>query len=429
MIPSVILRALKFCSISALFLWGYLAFRELVDFTQLPVGSDKRDGSLLIGSLVEQMRPILSELTHQKFFRYFRVDVSTGCPFWGNEAKCTTKEFCKLNCSCPPEKLPSTWVAEDLRTRERQAFSGIQFSDMMKPLNHLGDKWSFDKVTENSIYVDLLGDREEYTGYQGQKIWRALYDDHCVRVHEECGGSDFMSKMVSGMHASVSSHLSEYFIEFNRFGQDKIVYPNDELYFAKVGRHPDRIKNLVFAVDILLRAVVRYVDLIQEFNIDTGEFNSDMKAKQLIQKLTGLLNHQKDKPFEESTVFGGTATPDAQRDAYLRHFTNMTRVMDCVDCMKCKAYGKMQILGLGVALRILLKKENSSLSRNELVALINTLNKWTESVQIIDRMRMRLFHRILAKSVHAAVAATLVFILADLLLRKRMVDEEKPKKD
>lgn len=57
--------------------------------------------------------------------------------------------------------------------------------------------------------------------------------------------------------------------------------------------------------------------------------------------------------------------------------------MDCVDCVKCKVYGKMQVLGLGVALRSFLKEEITMLSRNELVAFINTLNKWTEALEIL----------------------------------------------
>lgn len=429
MLPTALLKSLKFASLAFLFVWGYLSVREFLDFTQLPLGVNKADGSVRIGTLVEQLRPVLSELSQQKFFRYFRVDVSTRCPFWGNEGLCTRKEQCKLNCNCPPENLPTSWVAEDMRIRENQAFSTIQFQDMMKPAKQPADRWVFDAVTESSIYVDLLGDREEYTGYQGQKIWNELYQNDCLRSAGDCAGSDFMYRMVSGMHASVSSHLSEYYIEFGRFGRDKIVYANDALYFQKVGRHADRLRNLVFAVQTMLRVVVRYVDVIGGFKIDTGDFNADMKTKQLLQRLIGILSHQKDLPFDDRAVFGAQGNQEQMRSAYLRHFTNMTRLMDCVDCMKCKAYGKMQILGLSSGLKILLRKDDTTLTRNELVALINTLNKWTESLQIIDRMRQRLLNRIIANSVHMLVGSMAVFIAAELLLRKKLLSAPKQKAD
>lgn len=48
--------------------------------------------------------------------------------------------------------------------------------------------------------------------------------------------------------------------------------------------------------------------------------------------------------------------------------------MDCVDCEKCKVYGKMQITGLGTALNILFSfKEQGvipQIHRNELIVYI-----------------------------------------------------------
>jgi ERO1-like protein alpha len=60
--------------------------------------------------------------------------------------------------------------------------------------------------------------------------------------------------------------------------------------------------------------------------------------------------------------------------------------MDCVTCEKCKVWGKLQILGLGTAIKILLTPEkelNESagfLNRQEVIALINTLHQLTKSV-------------------------------------------------
>lgn len=46
--------------------------------------------------------------------------------------------------------------------------------------------------------------------------------------------------------------------------------------------------------------------------------------------------------------------------------------MDCVECEKCKVYGKLQTYGIGTALKILFSdklegKESISLQRNELI--------------------------------------------------------------
>jgi ERO1-like protein alpha len=77
--------------------------------------------------------------------------------------------------------------------------------------------------------------------------------------------------------------------------------------------------------------------------------------------------------------------------------------MDCVTCEKCRydlykiydfviyiflfrLWGKLQILGLGTAIKILLTNEQNLaqervLSRQELVALINTLHQFSKSVE------------------------------------------------
>ena len=51
--------------------------------------------------------------------------------------------------------------------------------------------------------------------------------------------------------------------------------------------------------------------------------------------------------------------------------------MDCVSCEKCRLWGKLQVLGLGTALKILLMEGDvlgyGVLQRNEVVALVNTL--------------------------------------------------------
>ena len=76
--------------------------------------------------------------------------------------------------------------------------------------------------------------------------------------------------------------------------------------------------------------------------------------------------------------------------------------MDCVGCEKCRLWGKVQVTGLGTALKILFsykskdfeyinlilddlqptRSANYKLTRPELVSLINTFNRVAESVHV-----------------------------------------------
>ena len=371
--------------------------------------------------LLPEMRQILEDLSRQNFFRYFRVDTSRECPFQVSDALCTSKVNCQLTCECPLDKLPKNWLQEDLKQKENLAFSPIKMYDVMKPHYNGIDPWSFDLVNENTIYVDLLTDKEQFTGYQGQKIWNMIYEENCMSLSRSCGGDNFLFKVISGMHTSVSSHLSEYFIDFKR--PDDNARPNELMYHQKVGAFPDRLGNLAFAVQTLVRAYVRYIDLVDKFAVDTGDFGEDMKTKQLLQKLSDLLSHVKDVAFRQEGIFGQKVAIAVQKKAYLQYFRNITQIMDCVDCVKCKVYGKMQILGIGVALRIMLKESGVALTRNELVAFINTMNKWTESLEIVERMKSRLWTKTILFSVGVSAMFAVLYFLASWFLGKFLAVE------
>lgn len=61
------------------------------------------------------------------------------------------------------------------------------------------------------------------------------------------------------------------------------------------------------------------------------------------------------------------------RKQFQAHFYNISKIMDCVECEKCKVYGKMQIAGVGTALKILFhSKDNGKippLRRNEFIVI------------------------------------------------------------
>ena len=64
-------------------------------------------------------------------------------------------------------------------------------------------------------------------------------------------------------------------------------------------------------------------------------------------------------------------------------FKNITRIMDCVGCSKCRLWGKLQVHGIGTALKVLFsRKKNTSftLKRREIVALFNVLGRWVTRV-------------------------------------------------
>ena len=90
-------------------------------------------------------------------------------------------------------------------------------------------------------------------------------------------------------------------------------------------------------------------------------------------------------PVDEKGLFQGS-DGGRLREELRGHFGNISAVMDCVGCEKCKLWGKLQMLGLGTALKVLFPPHPLGsaarlvLSRNEVIALVNLLHRLSESL-------------------------------------------------
>ena len=74
---------------------------------------------------------------------------------------------------------------------------------------------------------------------------------------------------------------------------------------------------------------------------------------------------------------------------------DLLRIMDCVQCNVCRLHGKVGTLGIATALSVLLGAEgrggdSSRLHRVEVAALISTLGKFANAVQIVEDFEARL---------------------------------------
>jgi len=127
-------------------------------------------------------------------------------------------------------------------------------------------------------------------------IWRAIYEENCFKppvdrpqhqldsghgmalpslplgcaswvmqlVAGLCFEERVFYRLISGLHASVSVHIAEFW-EQDTSGLWK---HNSEEFWRRVGNHPDRIRNLLFTYLFLLRAAYRFLySLISPFEI------------------------------------------------------------------------------------------------------------------------------------------------------------------
>ncbi|KAG5301011.1 oxidoreductin [Histoplasma ohiense] len=290
-------------------------------------------------------------------------------------------------------------------------------------------------ATAKGDYVSLLDNPERFTGYGGEgarHVWDAIYRENCflkplptsqqksplkfplgnlqaakdfkkvVDKHErdqvvmaasrnegyplddECVEKRVFHRIISGMHASISTHLCwDYFNQ--KTGQ---WLPNVQCYKERLHDHPERISNLYFNFAVLVRAVSKIQKHLQSYSFCTSDPPQDIDTRQKVFSLVDTISSQP-KIFDETIMFRDEAANGLKED-FRNRFRNVSRLMDCIGCDKCRLWGKLQTAGYGAALKILFEfdetknGENPPLRRTELVALINTLGRVSHSITAVQ---------------------------------------------
>ncbi|PVI03688.1 endoplasmic oxidoreductin [Periconia macrospinosa] len=318
-----------------------------------------------------------------------------------------------------------------------------------------------ESATAKGDYVSLVDNPERFTGYSGvgsQQVWEAIYRENCfnkppkgvssnaespfggsspfsgfkseqqleaanqlrnvmkhqgfqqnvksaiasgnaparldpVEFDDTCIEKRVFHRVISGMHASISTHLC-----YDYLNQTTGTWgPNLSCYEARLHNYPDRISNLYFNYALIMRAVGKIKQHIKDYSFCSEDPEQDARTKNSVLRLASALP---DGPevFDETVMF---REPDtiALKEDFRNRFRNVSRIMDCVGCDKCRLWGKIQTNGYGTALKVLFEfDENDSskdppLRRTELVALINTMHRLSHSLRALKEFRRMIEER------------------------------------
>lgn len=168
------------------------------------------------------------------------------------------------------------------------------------------------------------------------------------------------------MHASISIHICADYLD-QTTGE---WAPNLDCFISRVATHPERLSNVYFNAVLLLRAVSRAAPYFRAYDIaiaQRGRENectrSQRQADARTRKaLDGVLTlaERVASGFNEEQFFNGPEAPMLM-EQFKGHFRNVSQIMDCVGCDKCRLWGKMQVSGFGTALKILFALDDKDL--------------------------------------------------------------------
>ncbi|XP_063695477.1 ero1-like protein [Culicoides brevitarsis] len=412
--------------------------------------------------------PRLQSLLTKDFFRYYKVNLKRKCPFWPDEHKCAMK-FCHVQ-SCDQKQIPEGLKGETAPvykyTLEAQE-GGSCNEDLDIELGFLNtsidatakaahQRWTehdenrdnfciLDDDEDDAEYVDLLLNPERYTGYKGEsahKIWRSIYLENCFMPYKPRKTSNvlipFMEmaagngvcleqrafyRMVSGLHSSINIHLCRNYLLSEK--RDALGFggsaqgewgPNiDEFERRFSPQTTDNegsywLRNLYFAYLVELRALEKITPYLEKEYYYTGYSSEDEEVKNAIMD---LLNVIKSFPshFNEAVMFSnGNDSAMKLKQEFREKFMNISRIMDCVGCDKCRLWGKLQTQGMGTALKILFSgnfdepidtttkpplipahdNKKFKLKRTEIVSLFNAFGRLSTSIYSLEAFREHL---------------------------------------
>jgi len=350
----------------------------------------------------QRLYPLLSQIVRQNYFRFFPVNLKKKCQFWPNHGQCSLRT-CAIK-SCPVEKLPEN-LRETFNSNKLSRTETNKKTEQCPPTNddnstlglvdknlsaeHLQtiENWmKFDDLQSENFcelddetstdveYIDLLLNVERYTGYTGesaQRIWSAIYNENCFFLPESKNYYDLRQKrlnankmclegrtfyrLISGLHSSISIHLcSQYFfptIGGGYSGSDGRWAANLDEFERRFdpattgGEGPTWLRNLYFIYLIELRAIYKARDYLQSQTYFTGNETDDLHTKNLLtehllKEIEPFSNY-----FNENDLFKNGN--EQIKVEFKEHFRNISRIMDCVGCDKCKLWGKLQVQALG----------------------------------------------------------------------------------
>jgi len=103
--------------------------------------------------------------------------------------------------------------------------------------------------------------------------------------------------------------------------------------------------------------------ILQKSTYKSGvDEKADTQTKKSMEELLKVLDSQTcQKAFQEKDLFTmdqEERTRDELLSEMQQKFFNITRVMDCVACDRCRMNGKVQVRGLSIVLKTLFMPEN-----------------------------------------------------------------------
>ena len=332
------------------------------------------------------LAPLFEQLRALPYFRLYSCDMLASCEYIPQELfECYT-ESCEIY-PVDDEEVPPDVKQSDFQDHEFEL-----------------DGWArWDMPSDD--YYDTEQFPEDFTGYDGSEVWRFIHNrigfhDGAVGVDEydaDDWKADF-NKAVSGLHSMVSAQVIQGMrnkIESGEGLDPSSAWTDPSAEFERrlgpQGETPEAVENMYFSMMLLLSGVRAARERLLA-DCESGKIGDT----QSVEILRSILTHPLlDDPSIEaaSRRLKDHAVKDENSLWEARMRTrDLMRIMNCVQCNKCRFHGKICTLGLSTALQLLVGHRGTGgdvtkVHRVELAALVTTMGKFSSGLDLCLEMQ------------------------------------------
>ena len=172
------------------------------------------------------------------------------------------------------------------------------------------------------------------------------------------------------------------------------TYLNVEMLSTRLLNMKDRVDNFFFLYSLMLKAINKGKNFLLNYDYFSGNETEDKITLNLINELfnenSNNLNILENSFNETSLEFENFMHSQKISNLIIR-FRNISSLIDCVSCSKCRMHAKLEIFGIATMFKIMFANNNELkeiVKRNELVSFLNLfakLSKTISNMEYVDR--------------------------------------------
>ena len=185
----------------------------------------------------------------------------------------------------------------------------------------------------------------------------------------------------------------------------------------------------------MIKAFKKAEPLLIEYDYHSGNKEEDEKTLALLNELfnsEGEEINYLSEAFNETTADFEYFMHSNKINELVSRFRNISSIIDCVSCSKCRMHAKLEVFGMATMLKIMFSNNyelKESLLRNELVSFVNLFAKLSKTISYIKYINDTInysHHMLLMKYLCIAVTSFICLLFVNCYnTKKQKVDNKK----